>query len=267
MRCRLLTINLFCPQKRLIVNNRHLIHPGPVARVILLMGVQRSGTNALFKSLSSSVAVRAYNESVDSPMFLDLDLRPEPEVRPVLESDPRPALLKPISETRCRSVADVLDEWGRHDVRVVWTYRDPVNCYHSHIVRWAGFRGRPDAFAAQWEARNRSVLDALASHGDRIALVRYEDLAVDAGVLGDLCSFLGIPGCYLFRADRAAGRQLVAPQEQRLIDGQTGEVLAELDRNRRFAARPAVRPLDARLRRLAGRLRRQAFKVGRVLAG
>jgi len=238
-----------------------------VARVILLMGVQRSGTNALFKSLSSSASVRAFNESMDSPWFHQLDLRPETELRPLLTGDPRPVLLKPINETKARSVTEVLDEWSDHDVRVVWTYRDPVNCYHSHVKRWKGFRGQPLDFARQWSLRNRTVVDALDEHGPRIAIVRYEDLAVDASVLDQLSEFLEIPACYLFRPDRAAGWRQVSPDVQDLIAHETADVLARLDRRRRFDARPDPRVLSNRLRRLEGRVQRQIFKLRRVVDG
>ena len=238
-----------------------------MARVIFLMGVQRSGTNALFKSLSSSAEVRAANESVDSPWFRELDLRPEAEVRALLEGDERPVVLKHINETKARSVHDVLHEWRDHDVRVAWTYRDPVNCYHSHVKRWQGFRGQPEAFARHWALRNGSVIDALKEHGPRIAVVRYEDLAVDAAVLDRLASFLEIPACYLFRPDRAGGWREVPAQEQDLIARETADALARLDRSRRFVARPEPRMLTNRLRRLEGRVRRQLFKLRAVSAG
>ncbi len=238
-----------------------------MARVIFLMGVQRSGTNALFKSLSSSAEVRAFNESMDSPWFHELDLRPEAEVRALLEEDPRPVVLKPINETKARAVHDVLREWGDHDVRVAWTYRDPVNCYHSHVRRWRGFRGQPEAFARHWAQRNGSVIDAMEGHGARIAVVRYEDLAVDAAVLDQLSAFLGIPACYLFRPDRAGGWREVPAPEQDLIARETADVLARLDRQRRFAARPDPRMLTNRLRRMEGRIRRQIFKLRRVASG
>lgn len=238
-----------------------------MASVIFLMGVQRSGTNALFKSLTSSAEVRAFNESMDSPWFHELDLRPEVEVRALLEQDARPVVLKPINETKARSVRDVLHEWRDHDVRVAWAYRDPVNCYHSHVTRWRGFRGQPEAFARHWALRNGSVLDALGEYGARIAVIRYEDLAVDATVLDQLSAFLQVPTCYLFRPDRAAGWRAVPAREQDLIARTTADVLAHLDRQRRFTARPDPRLLTNRLRRIEGRFRRQLFKLRTVAGG
>jgi len=231
------------------------------------MGVQRSGTNALFKSLSSSAAVRAFNESMDSPWFDRLDLRPVAQLEALLASDPRPVVLKPINETKTRSVADVLEEWSDHDVRVAWTYRDPVNAFFSHVTRWEGFRGQPEEFARHWAARNRAVLDALRPFGARIAIVRYEDLSVDASVLDELGAFLGIPTCYLFRRDRAAGWHEVSDQEQDLIARGTADVLARLHRSRRFVARPDPRLWTNRLRRARGRVSRELFKLGRVARG
>lgn len=238
-----------------------------MARIILLMGVQRSGTNALFKSLSSSTEVRAFNESMDSPWFARLDLRPVAQLEALLAEDPRPVVLKPINETKTRSVSEVLDEFGAHDARVAWAYRDPINAYFSHVVRWKGFRGQPEAFARHWAARNRSVLEALQPYGSRIAIVRYEDLAVDAAVLDELSAFLEIPGCYLFRPDRAAGWREVSDEEQELIARETADVLARLDRSRRFDARPEPRMWTNRLRRVRGRAQRQIYKLRRVARG
>jgi hypothetical protein len=160
-----------------------------------------------------------------------------------------------------------LREWRDHDVRVAWTYRDPVNCYHSHVTRWRGFRGQPGAFARQWAVRNGAVLDAMGEYGARIAVVRYEDLTVDAAVLERLAAFLEIPSCYLFRPDRAAGWREIPAREQELIARETADVLARLDRERRFSANPEPRLLTHRLRRLEGRVRRQLFKLRRVAGG
>ena len=235
-----------------------------MARLWMIMGVQRSGTNTLFKCLASTNHVRAYNESVDSPLFRDLNLRPEPEVRSLLQDSSGPLMCKPINETTVRSVGEVLEEFAPHDPRVVWLYRDPVNCYHSHNQRWERFRNRAGTFAAHWNDRNRSVLRALAGHGRRIIVVRYEDLTEDPNVLRGVCAFLGTRGCYLFRPDRAIGRQRVSRADQELLDRETNDVLERLDASRLFVARDAPGGLPAWAHRGAGRLRRQLFKVRRA---
>lgn len=231
-----------------------------MSRLVFIMGVQRSGTNALFKSLSSDPAVLGVNEAPDSAFFEEVLLRPEPELRPHLQAWPGPVVLKPISETNRRSVADVLAEFAAYDLRVAWIYRDPVNCFHSHVVRWQGFRDRPEAFAEHWSQRNRSLLEALPEHGERLAVVRYEDLVEDPAVFAELVAWLGIPGSYLFRPDRGAGRSEQPAAVQAAIDVGTAGTLARLDAVRRFQAGRAS-ALDRAGARLAGRVRREWSKL------
>jgi hypothetical protein len=228
-----------------------------MSRLVMVMGVQRSGTNALFKCLTSARGVQAFNEAPDNAAFEACDLRPEPTLRALLAAAPGPVVLKPINESKHRPVAAVLEEFGAHDLRAVWIFRDPVNCYHSHIVRWAGFRGRPEAFAASWSARNRSALDALAAHPERLALVRYEDLVADPRVLASLAAFLGLSGAWLFRADRAAGQQEVSVEAQCVIQAHTLDLLAALDAARTFRRVDPLPPWPARAwARVQGRLLR-----------
>ncbi len=223
------------------------------------MGVQRSGTNALFKCLTSDPAVEGHNEAPDNIYFEDVLLRPLDQLRPHLDAQARPLVLKPISETNRRGLDELLTELAPWDPRVVWIYRQPLNCYQSHVERWQGFRDRPAAFAEHWSARNRLALRALADHGERIAVVRYEDLIADPAVFAALCSWLELPGAYLFRPDRGRG-EAQAEEVQAQIDHGTAEVLALLDEARRFRSH-GDRPLARAGARALGRLRREWGKV------
>ena len=238
-----------------------------MAKLMMIMGVQRSGTNALLKCLGSSRRVQVFNESMDSPLFSRLSLRPEVQIREVLQGARRPVVCKPINETTVREVSDVFDEFAAHDVWVIWIYRDPVNCYHSHVRRWKGFRDNPAAFAEHWSHRNRSILAAIPHHGHRIAVMRYEDLAEDPSVLRDLTAFLATPGCYLFRPDRGIGRERTSRTDREVIDRATEEVLARLDASRRFVARDARDGLPIWAHRVMGRSRRELFKIRRAVRG
>lgn len=227
--------------------------------LVLVMGVQRSGTNALFKCLTSDPGVEGFNEAPDNAWFENVLLRPLEQLRPLLDARPGALVLKPISETNRRSLADLLDELAAWSPRVVWIYREPLHCYQSHVERWQGFRDRPAEFAAHWSARNRLALEALPSRGEQIAVVRYEDLIADPAVFASLCAWLELPGAYLFRADRGRGETQPAEVQESLALG-TAEVLALLDEARRFKA-AGDRPL-ARAGALAlGRLRREWGKV------
>lgn len=230
--------------------------------LVLIMGVQRSGTNALFKSLSSDASVLGVNESPDSAFFVELLLRPEPQLRPHLLAHDGVVVLKPISETNHRGVDALLDELSAYDPRVAWIYRDPVNCFHSHIERWTGFRDRPDAFAQHWTRRNALALAALSSRRDRMAIVRYEDLVTDPQVFTGLATWLGVTGAYLFRADHGRGRATQPAPVQQIIDAGTAQARQALDRARTFRAGEAG-ALTRTSARLAGRLKRQWGKLHR----
>jgi hypothetical protein len=200
-------------------------------RLIFVMGVQRSGTNALFKSLAPG-ANHAFNESDNSLLFEDFLLRDDEVVRDALEAYSGVVLAKPISETKRRNVVDVLEAYADHALSVVWIYRDPVNCYASHIERWTGFRGQPEAFATSWSARNLSVLEALEAHADRITIVRYEDLTKSPAMVVSLGDVLGLRVRSKFSRDRRNGRAELAKAEVTAIEAGTGSVLNALDQAR-----------------------------------
>ena len=204
-----------------------------MSTLVFVMGVQRSGTNALFDSLTSR-AVTPYNESVSSPLFEEMLLRPEPVVRPVLSASGKAVLVKPISETKVRSVSAVLEEFSAHQPRVVWVYRDPVNCFASHIQRWSGYRGQSEKFGEDWAHRNQSVLDALEQFGDQLCLVRYADLIADPGVIASVGDFLSLPARYRFRADSDQGRQVLDSQIIQTLTEKTRDVLAKMELSRTY---------------------------------
>ncbi len=202
----------------------------------MVMGVQRSGTNALRRSLSLDPRVAGFNESKDSPLFKNWYLRREASIRDFLNGVPGTVLIKPISETRKRTVADIFEEYQAYDLWMPWIYRDPVNVYHSRIRRWPELTDI-DRFVDSWNSRNRSALEAIPGHADRMAIVRYEECIADPTVFWGLCRFLNVEGEYLFRRDSAGGyRRLDRELQQRILEG-TSEVLQELDAARRFGAR------------------------------
>lgn len=226
---------------------------------VLVMGVQRSGTNALFKCLTSDPSVAGYNEAPDNAFFEEVLLRPLEQIRPLLEGRAGALVLKPISETNRRGLGALLAELCPWSPRVVWIYRQPLNCYQSHIERWQGFRERPAEFAEHWSARNRLAIDALAEHGEQIAVVRYEDLIADPQVFASLCGWLDMPGAYLFRPDRGRGEAQSDEVQERIEQG-TAQVLGELDEARRFRGQ-GERPLASAGARALGRLRREWAKL------
>jgi hypothetical protein len=248
-------------------------------RIIMVMGVQRSGTNVLFQSLSASPGVSAFNESEDNPFFASWYLKPVNEVRRAVEEYPGVIVLKPITETRARSVAEVLTEFREFDVQVVWLYRDPVNVYYSHITKWDYYRqSGPGRFVAEWNRRNRSVIDAAQYFRNRILIVRYEDLIDDPAVFEGLCRALKLDGEYEFWADSQAGRKNLQADVQRTLDEGTRRILLALHEIRSFlptvttgdgdetdpsdegAVRSEINRMRAEIRRLDGELARERFR-------
>lgn len=220
-------------------------------QLIMVMGVQRSGTTVLFESLASDPALTAFNESQDSEVFDKYFLRPECEIRPILRSAPGPVLLKPLQETHLRSVAEVVEEYNDYDVRIVWLYRDPVNVFYSGCMKGWRTLAAVDAyhFAHSWSLRNQRLLSALPSLASRTAIVRYEDLIADRAVFQKLCHFLDLRGQYLFRRDSRAGRRRTPVDLQTQIDVWTAQVFAALERQRSYMPRFYKAPLRQLKRR------------------
>lgn len=228
-----------------------------MSRLVLVMGVQRSGTTALLKALTSSGAVLGVNEGGDPRFFDGVALRPPTAVAAALAGCERPVVLKPINETRDRPLGAVVAALAAAGATpaVVWVYRDPVNVLHSHLQRWQGYRDRPEAFAADWARRNA---EALATPG--VVVVRYEDLVHDPGVLRAVAAAVDLPAAWTLRPDRGEGRRAQPAEVQRLVDAACAPTLAALHAAR--LARPGPPPPWGRApARLVGRLRRGLFKA------
>ncbi len=214
----------------------------------MVMGVQRSGTTALFDALCHG-GVTAFQESRDDDIYDNYYLRPEAELRALFEEIPGPVLLKPINETFRRSVGAVFVEYRAYDLHIVWIYRDPVNATHS--IQMFGFdvaSSTLQELAQQWKRRNQSVLDALHRYSSRITIVRYEDLASCPSMAIALSARLGIGALLNFRGDSGDGRRDMAPEQQMLVDDVTRTTRACMDAARGvLPVAPAARPfLEAR---------------------
>ncbi len=202
-------------------------------RVIMIMGVQRSGTNALFRSLARDSRYTSCNESADSSIFKHWYLKSEPEIRPFLLKTSRPLLIKPISETIRRGVEDVFREFEDYDIWIPWIYRDPVNVYYSHTQRWPD-RKNARRFAEEWNRRNHAILRVLRTFGNRIGIVKYEDLVAHPGVFQQVCQFFDVDGTSEFRTDSAAGRKTLGDRLITELERDTSAVIGSLDAARRF---------------------------------
>jgi hypothetical protein len=172
----------------------------------MVMGLQRSGTNALFHSLEKDRHFVAFNET-HPDLFTEFYLRSPVHVQSVIDASRKPVLLKPISETSRSSLIELLETYRRYEPNLVWIYRDPVNQIHSHRQH---HRKQQISVPFEWyvddyNSRNRKLLDALEAFGATITVVRYESLCESRQLFDAMCSKLQVAGEYLFRADSRSG--------------------------------------------------------------
>lgn len=192
-------------------------------KLIIIMGVQRSGTTALFEALAGAAGVSARHESAGDEIYDDYYLRPEPEIRGFLQSLPGTVLLKPVRESERRTPSQVAAEYRDYDLRIVWLYRDPVNVYHSYVrLGWSS--DLPEAaswFAAQWARRNMEALADRGSLQKQLVFVSYEDLTANRYLTGALADELGIQSSTFLRPDSSGGRKALPTSIQEIVDNKT----------------------------------------------
>ena len=205
----------------------------------MVMGVQRSGTSALFESLAYDESLTPFNESIDSLIYYQYRLRPVPEIAPLLDATPGPVLLKPISETLHRSLEELVAEHHDYEVRMVWIYRDPVNVFYSmHRQGWVpSFDITHPCYSSEWVQRNQLALQFQRSHPNQIVFIRYKDCATDPLIFRQIATWLGVKGRSVFRSDSNQGRRRLPPAEQQKIDRRVGPTLDKLDAIRTFRPR------------------------------
>ena len=200
---------------------------------MMIMGHQRSGTNALFNSLVKGNDCVPIVDVASSDVYDDFYLRPEAEIRTILNDQKKPVLLKPVNETKKRSIDSVFEEYQQYDLRILYIYRDPVNAFFSQTEFWPEYTD-VDYFIDRWNARNLLAINISPVWKPKFAIVKYEDLIEDPGVFDQACRFLEISGKYLFRTDKGGGRQSLSADVQKQIDEGTAGVLAQLDQYRTF---------------------------------
>ena len=227
-------------------------------KLIMVMGVQRSGTTALFNSLARDQSLSAMNESVDNEIFYKYHLRPVEQIAPILDATPGTVLLKPLSETYNRSIEMVRAEFAAYEIRFIWIYRDPVNVIFSmHKKGWLRQSEIDRAVHVdEWIRRNQAALTFRERNPAEIAFVRYEDLLADPAVFRALCRWLEVSGEPLFRPDRGQGRHQISAQAQQKIDASAAPILGALATARTFRPRALRRWKD----KLAASLNRTSRK-------
>jgi hypothetical protein len=208
-------------------------------RLLMIMGIQRSGTNALFNSFSKAGHCVPLLDTDQSDIYDQYYLRPEPILRPFLSDHAKPILLKPVNETKKRSIDAVFEEYRGYDLRVLYIYRDPVNAFFSQIEMWPEYNDVTE-FVQQWNERNLYAINLSPEWKHKFAIVKYQDLSEDPKVFDQACQFFGIQGTYLFRADKNRGRERLTPSIRKQIEDGTRSMLQQMDERRAFLPRRTV---------------------------
>jgi Sulfotransferase domain len=200
------------------------------AAAVLVIGLQRSGTNMVVRGLERAPEFEVYNEN--HPAAFDrFRLRPVGEVRRLVEGSRHPyVLLKPLCDSH-RAV-ELLDALGtRSAPRALWVYRSPEGRARSAVAKFgdqnlrmlrelAEGRGRDrwqaqglsphslelierldwstvDAVSAAalfWYVRNRLYFDLGLDRREDVLLVSYDAMVADPPAeMRRMCSFLGFP--------------------------------------------------------------------------
>lgn len=205
-------------------------HPPGMARVALVVGVQRSGTNMILRGIERNPAVEVHNEN-DRRVFDRFRLRgSEALLRTTMCSRQDLVLLKPLCDSqRTTRLLDLLDRAG-HQARAVWVYRGVDGRARSAVAKFGDVNRRvlidiargtavgrwqaeglseasleliasigperldPESAAALfWLVRNRLYLEQGLVERVDVHLVSYERVIADPEPeLGVLAAFLGL---------------------------------------------------------------------------
>jgi len=209
--------------------------------LFFLMGIQRSGGTTILNAFKRNRKVSILREK-DESAFDYFMLRPEKEIRPLIERSRPTVFIEAKSETKKRDVVDVFHEFSNYRISIIWNYRDPVSVYYSRLIKYPykDWVADENQFSAMWNQRNTSILRALDQFKDNIAIVKLEDLAESKKTFKQLCEVIGVKGRYVFYRDKTNIEKELPASIIENIKRQTSSVIKQLDRNRRFFADPAI---------------------------
>lgn len=199
------------------------------------MGIQRSGGSTLLNAFRHNRKVTILSEK-DKNVFNYFMLKPEQEIRRLLEKSKPTIFIEAKSETKTREVVDIFNEFSNYTVNIIWNYRHPVNVYYSRLIKYPhkDWVSDENQFCEMWNQRNGSIIRALDQYRENIVIVKLEDLAFSKSVFKQLCEFVGVKGRYKFYQDKINIEKKLSTSVIGKINDQTGSILTELDSNRRF---------------------------------
>jgi len=203
--------------------------------LIFLMGIQRSGGTTILNAFKHNRNTSILREK-NTKIFDYFMLKPEMELRPFLEKSKSIIFIEAKSETKKRDVIDLISEFSCYTVKIIWNYRNPVSVYYSRLIKYPHKDWVADEiqFCEMWNQRNASVLKAMDTYRDDIAIVKLEDLAESKIVFKQLCDFVGVKGRYKFYSDKINIEKELEDTIIKNIHNHTSHILKQLDLNRRF---------------------------------
>lgn len=201
-------------------------YPRGHGKLVLVPGVQRSGTNMVMDVLERSMLTEVYHER-DQRAFQHCQLRASPEIRRLYDRSRAPFfVLKGLLDSH--RVAEIREDFD--ESMVIWPYRDFRDMVNSHLVSWPGFRERIDeivkgdvadnwrarglsnntlmemrsvyredlneasCIALFWYMRNALFFDQQLHRDPGALLVRYESIVTEPDVaFQNICSHIGLP--------------------------------------------------------------------------
>ncbi|MCC7257269.1 MAG: sulfotransferase [Gammaproteobacteria bacterium] len=92
----------------------------------------------------------------------------------------------------CRSSLDLMLEFERDtgiESRFIGLVRNPMDALYSSWRRWNAL---PERAQHDWRRAYTNLRELAGRVGDRLYVVRYEDLVTDPAVMAGICRFLGI---------------------------------------------------------------------------
>ncbi|MDW7695823.1 hypothetical protein R9C00_25125 [Flammeovirgaceae bacterium SG7u.111] len=192
----------------------------------MIIGFQRSGTNALFDSLSYDNEIRVYNES-DKYVMKKWLLRPEKKIRNILCRDKK-ILLKPITESYIRNTGDLLEEYKKYNITLVFIFRDPINVYYSNMLHDSYYH-EVDNFIHLYKKRMKNIMEGFPTDKEKGIIVKYEDLISDKTLFDSLCTSLKIKGNFIFKPDSNKGYKNLSKEIIEKINNTTNETYSQIN--------------------------------------
>jgi hypothetical protein len=147
---------------------RHGVVPGEAVPVWVL-GVQRSGTNLLTRTLQGAPEITVFSEN-HRRAFVDYRLRPDEDIRRLIAAARHPlVVLKPLCDT-----ARALDFWGpafsAQPSRIIWAYRSVDGRVRSALSRFG--TANLEVMQAVVAGRHQGMWQAQGLASDDLELVR-----------------------------------------------------------------------------------------------